>query len=75
MERAETTTALGRSRHRTKKNIKTDRKEMKYNFNWTHMAMERVQLHALVNAVKNLQDSYNAADFLDGCDTCSALKD
>jgi len=37
--------------------------------------MDRVQLHGLVNAGKNLQDSYNAADFLDGCDTCSALED
>jgi len=36
--------------------------------------MESVQLHGLVNAVKNLQHLNNAPDFLDGCDTCSALK-
>jgi len=37
--------------------------------------MDRIQLHSLVNAIKSLHDLYNAADFLNGRDACSALKD
>jgi hypothetical protein len=35
--------------------------------------MDRVQQQVLVNAVKHLRGSYNAADFLGRCDTCSAV--
>jgi hypothetical protein len=56
---------LGRPGHVWEDNIKMDLKEVGCGgMDWIDLAQGRDRWHALVNAVRNLQDPYNAGNFL-----------
>ena len=55
---------LGRHRNRWEDNIKMDLKEFGWGIDWIYLAQDPDRWNALVNAVMNFGDSFNAGTFL-----------